>query len=101
MCLFLACKGDERDVPAPLHGNGDFPLMPGAVARDAPRKYFAPFGNEETEGFYVLVIDKGRFIYAESTHLLADLEPSPLVASAARPPLVSVASSPRIRSSVR
>jgi hypothetical protein len=93
VCLFLACKGDERDVPAPLHGNGDFPLMSGAVAGDAPGKDLAPFRNEEAEGFNIFVIDKGRFIYTEPAHLLADLEPSPLVASAARPAIVSVASS--------
>ncbi len=94
MGLFFACEGYERDVPAPLHGNGDFPLMSGAVAGNAPRKYLSAFRNKEAEGFYVFVIDKGRFIYAEPAHFLADLEPSPLVASAARPPLVSVASSP-------
>ncbi len=101
MSLFLACKGDERDVPAPLHGDGDFPLMPGAVAGDAPGKDLAPLRNEEPKGFHIFVIDKGRFVHTESAHLFADLEPSPLVASAARPPLISVASSPRIRSSVR
>ncbi len=92
--LLLAREGDERDVPAPLHGNGDLSLMTGAVSRDASRQDFAPLSDEEPERFYILVIDKGRLVYAEAAHLFPDLEPSPLVASAARPPLVSVASSP-------
>ncbi len=96
--LFLAGEGDERDIPAPLHCDRDFPLMPGAVAGDAPGKYFAPFRDEEAKGFYIFVIDEGCFIYAESAHLLADLKPPPLVASAARPPIISFASSPCFRS---
>jgi hypothetical protein len=67
--------------------------MPGAVTGDAPGKDLAPFRNKEAEGLNIFVIDKGRFVYAESAHLLADLEPSPLVTSAARPAIISVASS--------
>jgi len=89
--LFLAGKGDERDVSAPLHRHGDFPLVPGAIARDASRQDLAALGNEEPQCFDILVIDKGRFIHAEAANFLANLEPSPFVAACARTAIISIA----------
>ena len=90
--LFLAGKGDERDVSTPLHRYGDFPLMPGTVARDTSRQYLAALGNEEPQCFYILIIDKGCFIHAEAANFLANLEPPPFIAACARSAIVSVAS---------
>jgi hypothetical protein len=90
--LFFAGKGDERNVPAALHRHGDFPLMSGAVARDSSRQDLAALGNEEPQSFYVLVIDKWRFIHAEAANFLANLEPPPFVAASARTAIISVAS---------
>jgi hypothetical protein len=89
--LFLAGKRDERNVSAALYRHGDFPLMPGAVTRDASRQDLAALGNEEPKCFDILIIDKGRFIHAEAANFLADLETSPLVAAGARTAIISVA----------
>jgi len=91
-CLFLASKGDERDVSAPLYRHGDFSLMPGAVARDAPRQNFTAFGYEESKRFYIFVVDKWRFIHAKAAHFLAYLEPSAFVAAGAWSAIISISS---------
>ncbi len=89
--LFLAGKRDERNVPAPLHRYGDFPLMPGAITRDSSGQDLAALGNEEPQCFDIFIIDKGCFIHAEAANFLADLEPSPLIAAGARTAIISVA----------
>jgi hypothetical protein len=56
-CLFSR-ERQEGDVPAPLDGNGDLPLVAGTVARNAAGKDLAALGDEELYGLEVLVVDK-------------------------------------------
>jgi hypothetical protein len=75
----------ERDVPAPLDGNGDLPLVAGAVAGDAAGEDLAALGDEKLQGLEVLVVDERRLIDAEPADLPSDLEPFFAVAAGARP----------------
>ncbi len=95
--LFFTGKGDECDVSASLYRYGNFPLMPGTVARDSSGQDLAAFGNEESKRFDVLVIDKRRFIYTEAADFFANLEPPPLVTASARTAIISIAPASRIR----
>jgi hypothetical protein len=90
-CLFLACKGYQRDVPASLHGDGYLSLVPCAVARYPAWKYLAAFCDEEPERLYVFVIDKGGFVHAEPANFFSNLEASSFVASS--PPRIPAVSS--------
>jgi hypothetical protein len=56
-CLFSR-ERQEGDVPAPLDGNGDLPLVAGTVAGNAAGKDLAALGDEELYGLEVLVVDK-------------------------------------------
>jgi hypothetical protein len=80
--LPLAGERQERNIPAPLHRHGHFALMPRAIAGDAAGKDLAPFGNEESEGLHVLVIDERGLVNTEPAHLLPDLKTSFVRASA-------------------
>jgi hypothetical protein len=99
--LFFTGKGDERDVSASLYCRGDFPLMPCAVARNPSGQDLTAFGNEESQRFDVLVIDKRRFIYTEATNFLSNLEPPPFVTARTLAAIISIAPVSRIRPSVR
>lgn len=50
--------------------------MSRAVARNPSGKDLAALGDEEPERFYVLIVDKRRFVDAETAHLFSDLETS-------------------------
>jgi len=77
--LFLSGEGDQRDVPASLNRNSYFSLVPCAIAGNAAGKYLAPFRQKELQCLYILVIDEGGLVNAETADFPPDLEPSLLV----------------------
>lgn len=76
-CLtgLLTRERQQGDVPAALDGNGDLPLMAGAVAGNAAGKDLAALGDEELHGLEVLVVDKRRLVDTEPADLPPDREP--------------------------
>jgi hypothetical protein len=87
-CLagLLSRERQEGDVPAPLDGNGNLPLVAGTVAGNAAGKDLAALGDEEFYGLEVLIVDKGGLVDAEPADLFPDLEPLLVGTAGARVP---------------
>jgi hypothetical protein len=83
--LFFAGKRNQRDISAALHGHRDFPLVPGAVSRNAARKNFPALGQKEPQRLDVLVINERRLVNAEAADFFSDLKTSSFVRASAVP----------------
>jgi hypothetical protein len=77
--LLLAGERKQRNIPAALNRNRNFPLVPRAIARNPAGKDLTALRNEEPERFEVLIVDERRLVDAEPAYLFSYLETSPLV----------------------
>jgi hypothetical protein len=62
-------KGQNRNIPCPLNGNGYFSLVFGTISGDPSRDDLSSFCNEITKDPCILIVDLQFFIGAESTDL--------------------------------
>src|SRR5439155_23694563 len=60
---------DQRDLPRPLDGGLQLPLMHGTRARNPPGQDLAALGHEGTEQLDILVVDIVDLVRAELAHL--------------------------------
>jgi hypothetical protein len=67
----------QRHLAGPLDGQRQFPLVFGAVIRDAPRDDLSPFRQEVAKHLGVFVIDPKTAVRAEATDTAATKNPSP------------------------
>ena len=93
-------EGDQRNVPGPLNGGAERPLVLGAHAGAAAGLDLGPVGNEPPDPVDFLVIDVLDVLDAEGADPAAGREPP--AGPPARPSSRSASSSaPALRSLVR
>jgi hypothetical protein len=59
----------QGQVPGPLDGRGQPPLVPSTISGDSPGNDFSPIGNELPQKLVILVIDFIHRVLAETTSL--------------------------------
>src|SRR5690606_32673013 len=69
--------GQQGHLPGPLDGPGQLALVPGAVARNAPRQDLGPLRQVPAQAAGLLVVDVIDLVHAEGANfLLAPAIPS-------------------------
>jgi hypothetical protein len=66
----------QTEMPSPLDGNGQSPLVPGTSAGFAPVFNFATLGHEAAQGSQVLIVDRLCLFQAKGAYLLSSLKAS-------------------------
>ena len=68
------CIRHQGKMPGPFNGQGDFPLMFGAVSRNPPGNDFSPFRNKIAQGSRILVIDLKTAVSTKSSYFFSKID---------------------------
>ena len=62
------CKGQQGNIPCPVYGYSQYPLVFGTVPGYPSRDYFTPFGSEQPQHSCIFIIYINIAVSAESAH---------------------------------